>query len=86
MEKSNPAGAPARVEIHLKDGSIHEKTVQYAKGTIQNPMTRKELEDKFRQLVVTALSRERTEAIIATIGALETLDDLRILTAQLSSD
>jgi 2-methylcitrate dehydratase PrpD len=85
MEKSNPAGAPAHVEIQLKDGNIREKTVQFAKGTVQNPMTRKELEEKFRQLVATVLSREYAEAVIATIGSLETLDDLRALTAQLIS-
>ena len=50
LEKSNSANAPARVEIQLKNGSIHERTVQFAKGTIQNPMTKEELKDKFREL------------------------------------
>ena len=77
MEKSNPAGAPAHVEIHLKDGSIHQRTVQYAKGTIQNPMTREELEDKFRELTATVLTKEHTESIIDVVGELEGLNTFR---------
>jgi 2-methylcitrate dehydratase PrpD len=86
MEKSNPAGAPARVEIHLKNGSIHERTVQYAKGTIQNPMTGRELEDKFRELTATLLTREHAEKIVRIVSKLEELDNLRNLISLLILD
>lgn len=86
MEKSNPTGAPARVEIHLKNGSIHERTVQYAKGTIQNPMTGKELEDKFRELTATLLTREHADKIVRIVRKLEELDNLRNLISLLTLD
>lgn len=86
MEKSNPSGAPARVEIHLKDGDIHEKTVQYAKGTIQNPMAKEELENKFKELTATVLTKERTERIIRIIDEMEKLDSLQKLATLLVSD
>jgi 2-methylcitrate dehydratase PrpD len=86
MEKSNPAGAPARVEIHLKDGNIHEKTVQYAKGTIQNPMPRIEIEDKFRELSSMALTDDRAEKIIRIVSRLEELDNLHEICVLLASD
>jgi 2-methylcitrate dehydratase PrpD len=83
MEKSNPAGAPARVEIRLKDGSVHEKSAQYAKGTIQNPMTGDELENKFRELTATVLTKEHAESIIDIVNELEELDNLHVLCALL---
>jgi 2-methylcitrate dehydratase PrpD len=86
MEKSNPAGAPAHVEIHLKNGSIHQSTVQYAKGTIQNPMTRKELEDKFRELTAKLLTKAHAEKIVRIVRELEELDDLRKLISLLTPD
>jgi 2-methylcitrate dehydratase PrpD len=86
MEKSNPAGAPARVQIRLKDGNIYEKEVQYAKGTIQNPMSRIELEDKFRGLSSMVLTDDRVEKIIRIVARLEDLDNLHEICVLLASD
>jgi 2-methylcitrate dehydratase PrpD len=74
LEKLPVGGAPARVTIKLKDGTVHEEQVNYARGTIQNPMTKAELEDKFRGLASMALSDDRIEKIIRTVDALEELD------------
>ncbi len=84
FEKSTSVNAPARVEIQLKNGSIHERTVQFAKGTIQNPMTREELEDKFRELTKTILTKEHTKNIIDIVCELEGLDNLHELSALLT--
>jgi 2-methylcitrate dehydratase PrpD len=84
FEKSTSGNAPARIEIHLKNGNIHERTVQYAKGTIQNPMTKEELKDKFRQLTKAVLTKEHTMNIIDIVCELEGLDNLHELSALLT--
>jgi 2-methylcitrate dehydratase PrpD len=86
MEKMNPAGAPARVEIHLKDGSIHERTVQYAKGTVQHPMTKDELENKFRELSAILLTKQQSDDIVDIVSKLEKLDNLQELSSLLTPD
>jgi 2-methylcitrate dehydratase PrpD len=86
MEKSNPAGAPARAEIYLKDGSIHERTVQFAKGTIQHLMTKNELENKFRELTATLLTKQQSDDIIDIVDELEKLDNLQELSLLLTPD
>jgi 2-methylcitrate dehydratase PrpD len=84
FEKSTSGNAPARVEIHLKNGSIHESTVRYAKGTIQNPMTKEELKDKFMELTKTILTKEYTKNIIDIVCELEGLDNLHELSVLLT--
>ncbi|RKT45552.1 MmgE/PrpD family protein [Thiocapsa rosea] len=42
-----PEKRAARVEITLKDGTVYEDLVEYPKGEPENPMTDRELEDKF---------------------------------------
>ena len=78
--------APARVTMKLKDGTVYEERVDYAKGTVKNPMTKKELEDKFRGLASTVLSDDRVERIIQTISRLEQLDDVAKLGLLLVAD
>lgn len=84
FEKSSSGNAPACVEIYLKDENIYERTVQYAKGTIQNPMTKEELKDKFRELTKAVLTREHTKNIIDIVYELEELDNLHELSALLT--
>ena len=70
-----------KVAIRLKDGSFFEEAVDYAKGTIQNPMTKKELEDKFRELTSRLLPEMQVESIITTISNLEELENIHELSS-----
>ncbi len=83
LETINPSGAPACVQVQLRDGNVYEKTIQFAKGTIQNPMTSGELENKFRELAGTVLTKKHTEEIIGIVKELEYVDDLCALTSLL---
>jgi 2-methylcitrate dehydratase PrpD len=74
-EKSSEA-APAIVTIKLKNGEVLQQRVDYAKGTIKNPMSKKELEDKFRGLASMTVSAEQVEKIIQTVTDLEELEDV----------
>ncbi len=86
LKNANPSGAPASVQIRSKDGNVYERTVQFAKGTIQNPMTCDELKNKFRELAETVLSRKKVEEIIRSVGKLEKIEDLSTLTSLLVPD
>ncbi len=76
MESLAVGGAPAIVSIKLKDGTVLEQRVDYAKGTIQNPMTLEDLEEKFRGLASTVLPLERLDKIVYMIKHLDELDDV----------
>ena len=76
LEKIAVGGAPAIVSIKLNNGTLLEQRVDYAKGTIQNPMTPEELEAKFRGLASTALPEKQVEKIISLLKQLDQLDDI----------
>ena len=48
----SPAVRGARVTIYLKDGREFEAPCMYPKGEPENPLTQKELEEKFRGLAM----------------------------------
>jgi len=79
-------GGPALVTIKMKDGTTYVEQVDYAKGSIQNPMTVEELENKFRSLTSNILPARRVEAIIRTVQGIEELDNINRLAALLVSD
>ena len=48
----SPAVRGARVTIYLKDGNIYEAPCLYPKGEPEHPLTKEELEEKFRGLAM----------------------------------
>jgi len=76
LGEKSAAAAPAIVTIKLKNGKAYKKRVDYAKGTINNPLTIDELKDKFSGLTNQALSGDRTDKIIKTVMKLEEIDDI----------
>lgn len=78
-----PGSAPSRVAIRLKDGSLFKETVNYAKGTIQNPMTKMELEEKFKELTSRVLPKRQVESIIKTVSGLEDVENIHELSSLL---
>ena len=83
LEEKSAEAAPAIVSIKLKTGEVYKKRVDYAKGTINNPMTIKELEEKFLILATTAVSGDQAEKIISIVRNLEDTDDISRLTSLL---
>ena len=86
LEKLPAGSAPARVTIRLTDGTHHTAQVDYAKGTVQNPMTSEELQAKFRGLASMVLPADRVEKIVQTAGELEELDNIHELGTLLVAD
>jgi 2-methylcitrate dehydratase PrpD len=69
----------AVVEIEFSDGTRVSERVAAVRGTPRNPMTRTEVIDKARDLTGPVLGREKSEKLIETVFAIETVADVRNL-------
>jgi len=69
----------AVVEIELTDGSRLTERVSAVRGTPRNPMGRGEVIDKARDLTAPVLGREKSEKLIETVFAIESVTDVRNL-------
>jgi len=67
------------VEIELTDGTRLAERVSAVRGTPRNPMSRAEVIEKARGLTAPVLGRERSERLIETVYAIETVTDVRAL-------
>ncbi len=76
LEKMPPESNPAKVTIKLKNGTVYRERVDFSKGTVQNPMTKEELEDKFRSLAAMVMPEKQVEDIIRIVGKLEVVDNV----------
>jgi 2-methylcitrate dehydratase PrpD len=73
----------AVIEIITKDGSqLREHGI--SRGTVENPMTREEVEEKSRELMAPVLGKKRSEKLINTILNLERVRNMRELRPLLS--
>jgi 2-methylcitrate dehydratase len=77
-------GASTRVTAILADGQRISREVDYAPGFAERPMNRSEVERKFRGNVGKRWPRERTDAVLGALWALEQTDDLSVLLGRLS--
>ncbi|MDB4444560.1 MmgE/PrpD family protein [bacterium] len=77
LEEIPESDHPAKVTIKLADGSTYEETVYAAKGSILNPMTKDEVDEKFRGFASVVVPDHITEAIIEKVARLDTVDDIR---------
>ena len=73
---------PARiaiVDVTLTDGTHLTETVKAVRGTAENPMSREEVVAKCRDLLTPVLGPDRTDKLIQTTLALESLKSVREL-------
>ena len=82
--KPNGNAPPTRVTATLDGGRQVTRQVDDMPGFPGKPMTRAEVERKFRANVGKRLSAERTAEILQAFWALDRIDDLRGLLAKLS--
>ncbi len=76
----------AVVEIELADGTRLSERISAVRGTPRNPMSRTEVMEKARDLTAPILGREKSERLIDTIYAIETVTDIRNLQALLQRE
>jgi len=72
-------GVQAIVEADLADGRTVSVRCEHSKGSPENPLTRAEIEDKFRHYGKGVLAPARIEEAIAAITKLESLKSVRTL-------
>jgi len=78
------AAVPTRVTAILTDGQLISQEVDYAPGFVGRPMTRTEVERKFRGNVGKRWGKEQSESILNALWRLETTADLATLLGGLS--
>jgi 2-methylcitrate dehydratase PrpD len=78
----DPALAPlmpkrvAIVDVVLNDGRKLSERIEAVKGSAENPMTREEVKDKARDLIVPVLGAERFEKLSGAIFAVEAMANI----------
>ena len=75
---------PTRVTATLSDGRRISREVDYAPGFAERPMSRADVERKFRGNVGARWSKQRTDEVLETLWALDQAKDLRLLLGKLS--
>ena len=84
IDRVYPERYANRVEIVLRDGRRYETRVDYAKGSTGQPLSLPEVAGKFRSLAADVLSPAQADQIVAAVGNLEQIDDIRDLTRLLA--
>ena len=79
MEGLYPDSQSAKLTVRLKDGSSYTEKVYYPKGTIKNPLTKEEIQDKFSNLASIVLPNSKVEQIIGLVDRLDELESIRAL-------
>ena len=62
--------------LTLDDGSKHTERVAHATGTLDNPMSDAQIEEKFLALTQSVLGTSRAERLLETLGRLEIVEDM----------
>jgi 2-methylcitrate dehydratase PrpD len=72
------------VEVEMKDGTVRKLRSEHPKGSFENPLTRSEVEDKFRVYAKGRLPGPCIEDIIGIVNELEKLPSTSVLMDMLS--
>lgn len=80
LDASQPQGA-ARVVVHLKGGETHEATVLAARGSLSNPLSDAELEEKVRQAIAEAGTGLDAGRVAANVWAMDKASDVNAMLA-----
>jgi len=79
--KRFPKDHLATVVIKTNDGKEYSVRKEYAKGHVENPVTDKELEGKFRAISTKVLSDKKATQVIEMVWKLDELEDINQLIA-----
>jgi len=79
-----PAAAVTRVAITTTAGKVLGATTHYPPGHHKNRVSDEQMQQKFRRLTSATLKTELQDAVIETVGRLETLTSVKELTRHLS--
>jgi 2-methylcitrate dehydratase PrpD len=76
LDRYFPQSWPGRVRISLSNGSSHVREIIVPKGEKENPMSGREVEEKFLSLAAPVLGDARARSVIGGVRALEEIESL----------
>ncbi len=76
-----PRAFPSIVEIVMEGGESYKTRINMPKGSVEVPLSRQEIQDKFKSLACHCIDNQRAGAIIAKVDKLEKVKDVATLTA-----
>jgi 2-methylcitrate dehydratase PrpD len=68
-----------RVDVHLRDGSVHSETREAPRGSEQSFATREEIVEKFHKLTREAMPQAQRDALVEAVLDIEKLKDSKDL-------
>ncbi|MBO0889063.1 MmgE/PrpD family protein, partial [Candidatus Bathyarchaeota archaeon] len=71
-----PEAVANRITVKLSSGKVVSKQVDYHKGHPKNPMTDREVEEKFERLTKNYLAKPQSRRILDSLWQLEKVKDL----------
>ena len=74
-----PQAMPTRITVRTKTGNAYVQQVDYPLGHPKNPMSDREVEDKFRLLATGKIDRRRINKVIGMVWKLDQLNDISAL-------
>lgn len=77
LDAGFPGRRAARVIVHVRGGGRFEHLQPTRKGDPDLPLTDAELDDKYRELAVPVIGRERAASLLETLWALEEVESAR---------
>lgn len=80
INKIYPREFPSVVEIVTKNGQKYKVKVDMPKGSVENPMSWQDIQDKFKRLALHVVAEKRADAIIELVENLESLRDVAEMT------
>ena len=85
LAEAFPEKALSRVEITARDGTVYRSSTAQAAGDFDRPLSPEEKRNKFLELTAPQLGDAKSEALLEMIQHLEHVDNIRELSAILSS-
>jgi 2-methylcitrate dehydratase len=79
LNRGYPDGIPNRLKVHMRDGTVYEKTVKYPCGHAGNPMTDEQVEHKFRQLAEGVVPEKTQNRLLRDMWALDKAKSVKTL-------
>ena len=76
---SSVAGSAAKVEVVMNDGTRYAARCDHPLGSFENPLSRAQIEQKFRTYAAGVLPQSHIDQVVGAIGQLETFSSVRKL-------
>jgi 2-methylcitrate dehydratase PrpD len=79
LEQHFPETMPTIITVKTHSGSTYRNRVDSAKGTPENPVTHREIEEKFHRIVSPVIEKSHANEILGVVKCLDAVDDINQL-------